>query len=476
MDYKINKFVVFQEESLEESTESSKWTYAEEMVTSDHTRQFYLNCMQEPVQELSEQELGSINSDLESDGVSIISDTDDHTRELDGTLEVQEVVTKKTTDWFDIRKYFSNFIFLSTVSLAIISIALSPYFSTSTIKEDDVGIYEQPLKDVDVNSKNYDVVNPVIYCKDKHKNDGIYREINIKRCKKCFEKSERNKQKSQLRKVKKLKDLNQTDQAHYLKMKEEYLKRKEEFLIEKEQQLYEAEIKLKREHGKYKDDVDNIKKNSIKKVQGVKKDKKQKDKDNYKYLNTQKENLKKENKNKENKDKKLKENGEKKSHKHYIIGDHEYYKVEKVSKHWKRENNDKDSSETKSEEKILKEKKKHFKYVNEEFLEKERAHSEPKQPKHSDKKPSDKENLYKTHREYKNQSKYIDKKKDLKNKTFDKPLKSEFKTIPGYWYSELGKGRFVRRKQEHQSDWVFDRSRQRKEKRKSLPQSSISFL
>ncbi|CAH0562606.1 unnamed protein product [Brassicogethes aeneus] len=337
-----------------------KWTFVEDnLINEAPTQKFYLNCMQEPVQELSEQELGSLHSDLEmeSDGISIISDTDDY---LDpgNVLEELPPIEKQRFEWWDLKKYCGNFLVMSTVSLAVLSIFLSPYFSNTTINEDDIVMYEKDLKSTEL-SNNYD---PIVYCQEKHKKDGIYREVNVKKCKRCFNKVGKNKDKKN-----KNKKNNGTLDEKQLKIKEEYLKQKEEFLIKKEHELHRVEIKLKNMQQNEKNDEKIEHFDSNKKIM-----------DNNK--------------------------------KHYKLKDH-YKKFKK---------------------------------------------EEPVKT-HKEKIKSYKEENHKVNRGIKN----------IKVGNPDNVYIKENKSMPGFWYTNIGQNRLNIRKNERQGEWLFDRAGLRKKQRKN---------
>ncbi|KAJ8929634.1 hypothetical protein NQ314_017676 [Rhamnusium bicolor] len=73
------------------------WTYVDSEPRSPmaSSNQFYLNCLQEPIQELCEHELGSVQSDLESDGISIISDCESLNDFTDNEKKLNEEILSK---------------------------------------------------------------------------------------------------------------------------------------------------------------------------------------------------------------------------------------------------------------------------------------------------------------------------------------------------------------------------------------------
>lgn len=163
--------------------------------------------------------------------------------------------------------------------------------------------------DVDVNK-----INPIQYCQQLHKSDGLFMEVNVK---KCLVKTIQNKYKNKRNENSKFEierllaiwekivekrnndtgtDCGQSKKA--IRAKEDYLKKKEQFLVEKEYELLKTELKYRKkadksdnENGKvaekkklkkYKDErkkYDNFKvKNDTKTEEGKTKSKEKNDK------------------------------------------------------------------------------------------------------------------------------------------------------------------------------------------------------
>lgn len=277
-----------------------KWTYVEESNNLEASNKFYLDCMQEPVHELNENDLGTLHSDLESDGISIISETEssnDEIQNLSGTEIVKKVETNNKTFLNFVKNYLNNKYFLVTVLLATISIFISHIFDQI---DDEFIVKPKYSKKFDTKYElDVNKYSPIQYCQQLHKNDGIFMEVNVK---KCLTKTMQNKYKkldkmlTVWEKIVQNKD-NETladciENKKNIKVKEEYLKKKEQFLIEKEYELLKTELKyIKKNKNSRKQDESSAEKMSkkTKKTITYKYDEKH---DKYKVKNdTKKENF-----------------------------------------------------------------------------------------------------------------------------------------------------------------------------------------
>lgn len=128
---------------------------------------------------------------------------------------------------------------IGTVLIAASSIFLGRYFTITETIQDDLPTYQDKgfLYDVP-NEENFDVKTALSFCREKHRSNNIYMEINTQKCLSKIEKRLKCKKHNIIIKER-------------IETWKKYLEAKEKFLIEKEQKLrrQEAQFRCKEKNG-----------------------------------------------------------------------------------------------------------------------------------------------------------------------------------------------------------------------------------
>lgn len=134
---------------------SSSWVFVDETNTNtDSPNRFYLNCSKEPVQELTEGDLGVLRSDVDSDsdGISVITDPDDYVQNYSSdelsvkndnegdteNIDSQNVVQKPPRQDVAQTINFWKIVISSSLigaGIMVVAILITPYISSKSENE-----------------------------------------------------------------------------------------------------------------------------------------------------------------------------------------------------------------------------------------------------------------------------------------------------------------------------------------------------
>lgn len=237
------------DQNSDSNKSSNEWIFVEKMEDSSvpQDKTFYLDCEKEAVQELSLSDLNNKVPDDESDGISIISETDHDIQTLTGdendyendkdvpiaddakkalqlkqeindsqnienqnenvpvndenTQNIQDIMegiasttvetsTNLEPTSFDLRNYFTWPSIFATTAV-ILAVLFAPYFSSQPIeKEIKMESQYDIALDVEAISNELSAIDPLVYCKQMHANAGLYREKYVSKCVKDMRKQQ----------------------------------------------------------------------------------------------------------------------------------------------------------------------------------------------------------------------------------------------------------------------------------------------
>ncbi|XP_074041736.1 uncharacterized protein isoform X2 [Leptinotarsa decemlineata] len=241
-------------DNLNPKEDTKKWTFANLKINSETMfreippKTFFLNCLQEPVQELSDHELEASRSDLDADEITLHSENDSKSKK-------ENIKNNKLGLMPKLPAYNHNNmngLLIATVILAAICMYLEDYSDYNDQATDDLhhhqvnynDIPEGLFNNIDEIYMKYNVSKVLYFCQQKYKSGDKSVEPNIRKCLLQIESIIKNAH--DRNKKKEIKQLEK-----YLKMREHYLNEKEKFLIKKEYELAQTQLKIKSEKNQF---------------------------------------------------------------------------------------------------------------------------------------------------------------------------------------------------------------------------------